>query len=47
MKLTEQQIEVLDQLRGEGAYGDDRESVVKRLLELYAREHLPSVEGAR
>jgi Arc/MetJ-type ribon-helix-helix transcriptional regulator len=38
--FTEQQLQVVDQLVGEGTYGDDRQSVIKRLLALYAEERL-------
>jgi Arc/MetJ-type ribon-helix-helix transcriptional regulator len=38
--FTEQQLEVVDQLVREGRYGDDRQSVIKRLLALYADERL-------
>jgi hypothetical protein len=42
--FTEQQLQVVDQLVGERTYGDDRQSVIKRLLALYAEERL--VTGA-
>jgi hypothetical protein len=38
--FTEQQLQVVDQLLAEGSYGDDRHSVIKQLLALYARERL-------
>jgi Arc/MetJ-type ribon-helix-helix transcriptional regulator len=38
--FTEQQLQVVDQLVGDGTYGDNRESVIKRLLALYAEERL-------
>lgn len=38
--FTEQQLQIVDQLVADGRYGDDRHSVIKRLLALYAEEHL-------
>jgi len=45
--FTGQQLEVIDQLVAEGTHGTDRETVIRRLLGLYAQERLGVPEGAR